>query len=79
MLIRPQVFCLNCNTKVDYSINPRQVTLDHKGITFTYQETQAHCVNCHNLVYVPALADRNCRERLKAYYINKEKNQNGST
>ena len=78
MMIHPQTFCSKCGKKVDYRIDLIQVTLEHNGITFSYQEAKAHCVNCRKPVYVAALADHNCNERLKAYYQIEERIQNGN-
>lgn len=66
--IRPKVYCEKCNEKVSFKLEGSLNTITHKDVTFTYLETRARCVNCNELVYVPEINDKNCRERHKAYY-----------
>ena len=68
MELRAKAFCTNCYEAMPYTINTsREETTVHE-VSFSYLETQARCKKCNNLVYVPAVNDKNYYERHKAYY-----------
>ena len=66
--IRPKVYGEKCNDKVSFKLETSMESITHNDISFIYLETRARCVNCNELVYVPEINDKNCRERHKAYY-----------
>ena len=53
---------------MDYTLESSIEKATHREVEFEYLETRARCDICGNLVYVPAINDKNWYERHKAYY-----------
>lgn len=68
MLIQEKAYCTHCNSKEEYQIRTNTRSLEVNEVIFDYSELEAHCKKCQNLVYVPAVNDRNVYARKKAYY-----------
>lgn len=68
MDIRPKVFCVQCYDSEEYELESSIEVASVREVTFPFLETRARCKNCGQLVYVPAINDKNVYERHKAYY-----------
>lgn len=62
-----RVFCLNCSKKQPFIVKMSQEEISVRGITFSYEEQSAYCIDCGNVVYVPIVNDNNVRARERAY------------
>lgn len=60
-------FCIDCGENVEYDIENIKVSLNVRGIAFSYWEKSAYCKKCSKEVYVAALNDMNVNARAKAY------------
>lgn len=78
MDIRPKVFCTKCYESVPYHVQTSIEEASHREVSFSYLETKAFCDICGEQVYVPAINDKNCYERHKAYYDRLEEITNGN-
>ena len=62
-----RVFCINCGKKRPFIVKIDQDDVFVRGITISYQEQTAFCVECGNEVYVPMTNDNNALARERAY------------
>ena len=66
-----KTYCINCDEKVPYGLTARNVIMTAHGITFTYMEYVAYCLQCGDEIYVPDINDINARAREQAWYLEK--------
>ena len=60
-------FCIGCGKKTNYTVKSSREEITVRGITFTYVEQCAYCVDCGEEVYVPEINDLNAEAREEAY------------
>ena len=60
-------YCEKCDKMVEYWIQYLISTIKHKKITFRYIEKICFCKECGSEIYVPDIADENCKRRKDAY------------
>ena len=59
--------CLHCRRPVAYKEVVTPVTVNVRGLEFTYKESTAHCMNCGNEIYVSRISDKNVARRIQAH------------
>ena len=62
-----KVFCICCGKKHPFIVKMAQEEVFIRGITISYQEQTAYCIECGNEVYVPITNDNNALARERAY------------
>lgn len=60
-------FCMHCMKPVAWKEIVEPVTFIVHGLTITYKEHKAICMNCDNEVYVSSIDDKNVLGRQRAY------------
>lgn len=66
-------FCADCNQKVTYKVDSRDIELTIRGTSFKYSEKFAVCAICGEEIYVPEINDANVAAREAAYTAAKKK------
>ena len=61
------VFCISCAADRAYYVRSSREEITVRGISFSYVEKRAYCVECGDEVYVPVLIDENVQAREDAY------------
>ena len=64
-------YCFVCDDVKPYTVVTKKTEETVRGVTFSYTEQIAHCVQCGKEVYAP---DVNCRAMEKAYAECKDMN-----
>lgn len=69
-----KTFCEECRNDVEYTTASVPMTGTIKGKAYHYTGTEARCMNCGSLVFVPEISDDNLRS---LYNVFREKNSIG--
>lgn len=64
-------YCIHCDHRVEYCVRSQRVSVDIRGIVFTYDELVAYCSKCGAELYVPEINDANVIARKEAYEMAK--------
>ena len=64
-------YCIHCDHRVEYCVRSQRVSVDIRGIVFTYDELVACCSNCGEEIYVAEINDANVIARKGAYEMAK--------
>ena len=62
-----KVFCENCRTDVEYTVESVSMNGSIKNEHYQYSGKEAHCVNCGALLYVPEINDFNLESIYEGY------------
>ncbi|MCX7746985.1 MAG: hypothetical protein N2645_08865 [Clostridia bacterium] len=67
-------YCENCCKDTEYAIRDEIISVDLKGVKFTYGALVPYCKECQNEVYIPEVNDLNI---IRAYKAQKEALEKG--
>lgn len=60
-------YCIQCGKFVSYAVLEDEVSVEKRGVVFTYPELSGQCRECGNEVYVSEINDINVRNRFLEY------------